>query len=75
MNTQELFEDFDSHTTMSRIVKSWSVTYEGIEYKGVVITTLEAWGSWRDNEFTIDDQKDLTDDELDNLKDYVMDNI
>ena len=75
MNTQELFEDFDSHTTLSRIVKSWSVTYEGIEYEGTVITTLEAWGSWRDNEFTIDDQKDLTDDELDNLKDYVMDNI
>jgi hypothetical protein len=75
MNTQELFEDFDSHITASRIVKSWSVTYEGIEYKGIVITTLEAWGSWRDNEFTIDDQKDLTDDELDNLKDYVMDNI
>jgi len=72
---KELFEDFDSHTISERIVKAWSVTYEGIEYKGVVITTREAWSSWCDNEFTIDDQKDLTDYELDNLKDYVMDNI
>lgn len=73
MNT-ELFEDFDSHTISSRIVKSWSVTYVGTEYEGSVITTHEAWSSWRDAEFTIDDQKDLTDEELSDLKEYVLEN-
>lgn len=74
MDTQELFEDFNSNITESRIVKAWSVTYKGIEYEGSLITSHEAWGSWEDTEFKIDDKKDLTDEELDELEDYVMDN-
>jgi hypothetical protein len=71
----ELFEDFNSNITESRIVKSWSVTFNGTEYDGTVITTHEAWGSWEDTEFNISDKKDLTDEELDELEEYVMDNI
>lgn len=72
---EELFNDFNSNITESRIVKSWSVTYKGTEYEGTLITTHEAWGSWEDTEYNINDPKDLTDDELDELEDYVMDNI
>ena len=73
--TQEVFDDFQSNTTESRVVKNWSVTYKGIEYDGTVTTTYEIWGSWEDHEYCITDSKDLTDDELDELEDYVMDLI
>ena len=73
--TQELFDDFQSNTTESRVVKKWSATYKGIEYEGSVTTTYEIWGSWEDHEYWLLDSKDLTDDELDELEDYVMDNI
>jgi len=71
----ELFNDFNSNITESRIVKAWSVTYKGTEYEGTLITTHEAWGSWEDTDYNINDPKNLTDDELDELEDYVMDNI
>ena len=73
--TQEVFDDFQSNTTESRIVKKWSITYRGIEYDGTVTTTYEISGSWEDHEYCITDSKDLTDDELDELEDYVMDLI
>jgi len=73
--SEELFDDFNSNIIESRIVKAWSVTYKGIEYEGTLTTYHEAWGSREDHDYKINDPKDLTDDELEELEDYVMDNI
>ena len=72
---KELFDEFNSNIIESRIVKAWSVTYKGIEYEGTLTTYHEAWGSWEDHNYKIDDHKDLTDEELDELEDYIIDNI
>jgi hypothetical protein len=73
---QELFEDFHSTVVSSRIKKNWTVTYKGQEISGTYEYDQDDWSFYEKNCY-IDDEcmKDLTEDEIDEIVEYVKDII
>ena len=71
---QEQFEDFHAVTISSRVVKTWSISYNGREISGRYEADQDDWGL-SDHETTIDDESELTEDEIDAIITYVEDNI
>jgi hypothetical protein len=71
---QELFEDFSSTVVSSIIKKSWSVIYKGKEITGTYEYENDDWGLQEMNT-VIDEGYTLTDEERDEILDYVKDAI
>jgi hypothetical protein len=67
---EELFEDFSSLTTRSVIKKNWSLTYKGQEISGTYSYEIDDWG-YSERSCEIDDESELTDDEIDEIIEYV----
>jgi hypothetical protein len=71
---EELFGDFSSVITTTVIKKRWDLTYKGREISGTYSYEDDAWGFYERN-VEIDDESDLTEDEIDKIVDYVSDVI
>ena len=72
---ENLFEDFSSRTTSTRRIVAFNLMYKGIEVEGTVTEHYnDLWSDW-DQEFTIEPNDDLTDDDIDNIEDYLLENI
>ena len=76
---ENLFEDFSSRTTSTRRIIAFNLMYKGIEVEGTVTEHYnDLWSDWDQNwdqEFSIEPNDDLTDDDIDNIEDYVLENI
>lgn len=71
---QELFEDFSSVTTTTVIKKNWKLTYKGQEVTGTYSYEDDSWSLY-EKDVEIDDESNLTQDEIDEIIDYVSDVI
>jgi hypothetical protein len=71
---QQLFEEFSSVTTTTIIKKNWELTYKGKEVTGTYSYEDDAWG-FHERNVEIDDESDLTEEEIDEIIDYVIDVI
>jgi hypothetical protein len=67
---EELFEDFSSMTTRSVIKKNWTVMYKGQEISGTYSYEVDDWGYF-DRSCEIDDESELTQDEIDEIIEYI----
>lgn len=68
-------EDFSQRNSRVRRTVKWSLTYDGQEIEGTMTEDYdELWSNW-DREVIIEDYESLTQDDIDYIQDYVLDNI
>ena len=74
MLDHQLFEDFSSVVTATFVKKIWTVTYKDQEITGTYSYESGSWG-FCDRKFRINEEhlKNLSDEEIDEIHDYVED--
>jgi len=72
----ELFDEFTHTVVSNHIVKNWSVLYKGKELKGSYTFDHDDWG-YHERSYEMDEEykNNLTDEEYEEVMDYVEENI
>lgn len=74
-NLEKFIEDFSTFTVKSVITKNWNLLYKDEEYSGQITQRIGPWDYLQIDNFNIDDEKNLTDEEFNVIKEYVTDNF
>jgi hypothetical protein len=75
MNHEELIEDFDHRTVNTKRIIKFDLLYKGIEVEGTYTEYMNDFGGSWDREVVIEENENLTDEDMDYIEDYVKDKL
>jgi len=76
MNIEEnLFEDLSTRTVSHKRTIAFNLIYKGIEVEGKFIECHDSlWDEWH-QDVVIDNTDDLTDEDIEQITDYILKNV